>query len=156
MAHFAKIDENTNEVLQVLHVNNSDVLDSNNQENETIGQSYLETHNNWPANLWIQTSYNTRNNKYYNVDGTEGNQSNAFRGNFASIGYVWDEVNQIFFPPKPFPSWTKDITNATWTSPVALPVLTDEEENQNLAGTHFWGYNWNEENQSWDLTNNLP
>jgi hypothetical protein len=28
-------------------------------EDESVGQQYLERHNNWPAQMWIQTSYNT-------------------------------------------------------------------------------------------------
>ena len=63
MAHFAKIDE-SNVVLQVHVVNNQDILDSENNESESIGQNYLETHSNWPANLWIQTSYNTQGNQH--------------------------------------------------------------------------------------------
>ena len=43
MAHFAKISED-NIVLQVLVVNDVDVLDENNNETESVGQKYLETH----------------------------------------------------------------------------------------------------------------
>ena len=58
MAHFAKISEE-NEVLTVLTVDNKDLLNDEGVETESVGQAYLEKHNNWPANLWIQTSYNT-------------------------------------------------------------------------------------------------
>jgi hypothetical protein len=51
MAHFAKISLDK-KVLQVLTVNDSDTMDVNGQENEVIGQKYLEKHNNWPAHLW--------------------------------------------------------------------------------------------------------
>ena len=57
MAHFAKIDESNN-VIDVLHVNNEDAA------TEAEGQQYLFTHNNWPANLWVQTSYNTWENQH--------------------------------------------------------------------------------------------
>ena len=43
MAHFAKISE-TNEVLAVLTLNNSDMLNSDGIEDETVGQQYLEQH----------------------------------------------------------------------------------------------------------------
>ena len=56
MAHFAKITE-TNEVLTVLTLNNSDMLNSDGVEEESVGQAYLEQHNNWPAHLWIQNGY---------------------------------------------------------------------------------------------------
>jgi hypothetical protein len=34
-------------------------LNADGVEDETVGQQYLELHNNWPAQMWIQTSYNT-------------------------------------------------------------------------------------------------
>ena len=85
MASFAKISE-TNEVLSVLTLDNKDMLNADGVETETVGQQYLETHNNWPAHLWIQTSYNTSRNKH-----NSGDNSKAFRGNFAGLGYTWDE-----------------------------------------------------------------
>ena len=140
MAHFAKISE-TNEVLTVLALNNFDMLNSENVETETVGQAYLEQHNNWPANLWIQTSYNTLNNTHQ-LGGT------PFRGNYAGIGYTWDEDDQIFWPKKPYASWVKHNASASWKSPIgdAPDNLTDEEK---AAGTH---YVWNEVGQSWDKT----
>ena len=102
------------------------------------------------------TSYNTQNNKYKNQDGTEGDPSKAFRGNYAGIGYTWDEDNNIFWPKKPFASWVKDTTTAQWKSPIGdAPALTAEQTSQNEAGTHSWVYNWNESGQSWDLTDTL-
>ena len=146
MAHFAKISED-NKVLQVLTVNNSDILNAEGIENEAVGQQYLEKHNNWPSHLWIQTSYNTYENQHRN-GGT------PFRGNYAGIGMSWDSENQIFWPKKPYASWVKNTTDAKWQSPVGdAPELTQEQKDQNTAETHFWHYNWNEDNQSWDLTN---
>jgi hypothetical protein len=58
MAHFAKLGAN-GKVIQVLTLNNGDMLNADGVEDETVGQQYLETHNNWPAQMWIQTSYNT-------------------------------------------------------------------------------------------------
>ena len=58
MAHFAKLGANS-KVIQVLTLNNGDMLNADGVEDETVGQQYLETHNNWPAQMWIQTSYNT-------------------------------------------------------------------------------------------------
>jgi hypothetical protein len=44
--------------------------------------------------------------------------------------------------------------SASWKSPIGdAPALTEEQTSQNTAGTHSWGYNWNEETQAWDLTN---
>ena len=98
--------------------------------------------------MWIQTSYNTSTNKH-----SSGDDSKAFRGNYAGIGYTWDEDNNIFWPVKPYPSWVKDTTTASWKSPVGdAPALTAEQQSQNTAETHGWGYSWNEAGQTWDLT----
>jgi len=154
MAHFAKLGAN-GKVIQVLTLNNSDMLNADGVEDESVGQQYLEQHNNWPAQMWIQTSYNTSGNQHKN-GGT------PFRGNYAGIGYEWDEDNQIFFPKKPYPSWVKNTTTAGWDSPLgAAPALTTEQENQNTAGTHRWHYVWNESayqadnTAGWDLTDQL-
>ena len=147
MAHFAKLGSN-GKVIQVLTLDNKDMLNADGVEDETVGQQYLERHNNWPAQMWIQTSYNTSNNTH-----NSGDNSKAFRGNYAGIGYTWDEDDQIFWPKKPFASWVKNMTNAGWDSPIGdAPALTAEQTSQNEANTHMWSYVWNEANQSWDLT----
>ena len=147
MAHFAKLGAN-GKVIQVLTLDNKDMLNADGVEDESVGQQYLELHNNWPAQMWIQTSYNTSQNTH-----NSGDNSKAFRGNYAGIGYIWDEDNQIFWPKKPYASWVKDTTTATWKSPIGdAPALTDEQQSQNEAGTNLWVYDWNEDGQSWDLT----
>ena len=113
MAHFAKISE-TNKVLGVLTLNNSDMLNSDGVEEESVGQTYLEQHNNWP------------------------------------------EDDNIFWPEKPYVSWVKHNASACWKSPIGdAPTLTAEQILQNEAGTHQFRYQWNEENQSWDLKDYL-
>jgi hypothetical protein len=145
MAHFAKLGANS-KVITVLTLDNKDMLNADGVEDESVGQQYLELHNNWPAQMWIQTSYNTSSNTH-KLGGT------PFRGNYAGIGYTWDEDNQIFWPKKTFASWVKNISEARWQSPIGdAPALTAEQQTQNEDGTHRWGYNWNEEGQSWDLT----
>ena len=150
MAHFAKLGSNS-KVIQVLTLDNKDMLNADGVEDESVGQQYLETHNNWPAQMWIQTSYNTVNNTH-----SSGDNSKAFRGNYAGIGYEWDEDNNIFWPKKPHASWVKDTTTASWKSPIGdPPALTTEQESQNDAGTNEWYYKWNEDGQSWDLTDSM-
>ena len=117
MAHFAKLGAN-GKVIQVLTLDNKDMLNADGVEDESVGQQYLETHNNWPAQMWIQTSYNTQSNQHKN-GGT------PFRGNYAGIGFTWDEDNQIFWPPQPYASWTKNTTKAAWDSPIAYPSVVD-------------------------------
>ena len=140
MAHFAKLGANS-KVISVLTLNNSDMLDAAGVEDETVGQQYLERHNNWPAQMWIQTSYNT-------AAGTHKLGGTPFRGNYAGIGYIWDEDNNIFYSKKPYPSWVLNTTTATWHSPIgdAPDDLTDEEK---AAFTH---YVWNEGTGAWDKT----
>lgn len=139
MAHFSKIGIN-GKVLQVLTLDNKDMLNADGIEDEEVGQQYLETHNNWPSEMWIQTSYNTFGNQHKN-GGT------PFRGNFAGVGYIWDEDNQIFWPKKPYLSWVKDLDTASWKSPIGnAPALTQEQIEDKST------YQWNEDNQSWDLT----
>ena len=75
MAHFAKIGLN-GKVLQVLTLNNSDMLNADGVEDESVGQQYLQKHHNWPSHLWIQTSYNT--------SGTH------------AWYYIWNEENQTW------------------------------------------------------------
>lgn len=70
---------------------------------------------------WKQTSYN-------------GN----IRKNFAGTGYTYDETRDAFIPPKPYNSWVLNETTCIWEAPVAYP---DDDKR----------YNWNEENQTWDL-----
>ena len=140
MAHFAKLGSNS-KVIQVLTLNNKDMLNADGVEDETVGQQYLERHNNWPAQMWIQTSYNTSG-------GTHKDGGTPLRGNYAGIGYTWDEDNNLFYGKKPYASWVLNTTTATWHSPIgdAPDDLTDEEK---AAGTH---YAWNEGTGVWDKT----
>ena len=154
MAHFAKLGANS-KVIQVLTLDNSDMLNADGVEDETVGQQYLELHNNWPAQMWIQTSYNTSG-------GQHNNGGTPLRGNYAGIGYTWDEDDQIFWPKKPYASWVKLISEARWQSPIGdAPDLTDAQTAENTAGTHEWIYVWNEtayqadNTTGWDLTNTL-
>lgn len=153
MAHFAKIGLNS-KVIAVHGLDNNKMLNASNVEDETVGVQELTRIHGWP--LWVQTSYNTRGNKYYNTDGSEGDQTKKLRGNYAGIGYIWDEENNLFFPPKPYASWVKYNAEARWRSPIGdAPALTTEQASQNTANTHRWSYNWNEGAQSWDLVNAL-
>jgi hypothetical protein len=145
MAHFAKISD-TSKVLTVLTLNNKDALNGDGVEEESVGQKYLEKHNNWPAQMWIQTSYNTHGGKHYDNKTRElsADQSKALRGNYAGIGYIWDKDNNLFYPKKPHASWVLNTSEARWQSPIGdEPSLSEAERT-----THF--YDWNETNQSWD------
>jgi hypothetical protein len=60
------------------------------------------------------------------------------RKNHAGIGYTYDEDRDAFIPKKLFNSWVLNEDTCCWEAPVAYP-----NDGQN--------YNWNEQNQTWDL-----
>jgi len=140
MAHFAKIGLN-GKVIGVHAVNNSDILNADGVEDEEVGRQFLERLHYWPSQMWIQTSYNTSG-------GTHKLGGTPLRGNYAGIGYTWDEDNNIFYPKKPYASWFLNTSDASWHSPIGdAPALTTEQ----LEGNSY--YNWNESTQAWELKN---
>ena len=116
MAHFAQLDEN-NTVTQVIVVANDELL-LDGVENETKGIMFCKSLFGEDTR-WVQTSYN-------------GNK----RKNYAGIGYTYDPVNDHFFAPQPYPSWTLD-ADAKWQAPTPYP--TDGKF-----------YTWNESTLTWD------
>ena len=117
MAHFAELDEN-NIVTRVIVVHNNELLDTSGNESEAKGVEFCSTlfgHTNW-----VQTSFN-----------------HSMRKQFAGVGFTYDDVNDIFVAPQPYPSWSLD-DNSDWQAPTPMP----EDDNM---------YSWNEDTQSWDL-----
>lgn len=55
--------------------------------------------------VWVQTSYN-----------------GTIRSSYAGLGYTYDTVNDVFYPPKPYPSWVLNNTSWEWEAPVPYPV----------------------------------
>ncbi len=45
----------------------------------------------------------------------------SIRANYAGPGYSYDEVNDVFVEPKPFPSWALDTGTYKWEPPTAHP-----------------------------------
>lgn len=69
---------------------------------------------------WIQTSYNTRGNVHYTPNTNEPSGNPALRGNYAGIGYTYDRINDVFYPPKPGDDWIISAeTNWTWVTTTA-------------------------------------
>jgi hypothetical protein len=112
MAHFAEIDKD-NKVVQVVVVSD---------EFEKDGQKYLSKTLGF-GGTWIQTSYNSK-----------------IRGVYAGPEYTYDEVEDIFITPQPYPSWIRE--GSVWNAPVEYPQ--DGES-----------YSWNEKKKSWDLIETL-
>ena len=149
MAHFAKLGVN-GKVIAVHSLDNSKLLNADSVEDETVGQQELQRIHGWPAAMWIKTSYNTRGGKYYNADGTEASdQSQALRGNYAGIGYSWDEDNSIFWPKQPHASWSKNTSTAAWDAPITYPSVIDDGQDPVV-----WSYmiSWNEPGYQADNT----
>ena len=63
---------------------------------------------------WVRTSYNTYANQH-----ARGNK--PLRANFAGVGYTYDEVRDVFIPPKPFKAWKLDETKFIWVPPFNPP-----------------------------------
>ncbi len=78
---------------------------------------------------WIQTSYNTHGNQHP--------QGRPLRGNYAGIGYTYDDVNDVFIAPQPYGNWVLNTTSWLWEPPILMPV--DE-----------YFYTWNQETTAWD------
>jgi hypothetical protein len=128
MASFAKIGLN-GKVIEVQSVVNEVLHDSNGVEQEVNGIDFLTKLTGYP--VWKQTSYNT-------VGGVHNNNGTPLRKNHAGIGYTYDEDRDAFIPKKPYNSWILNEDTCLWESPIPYP----QDNNK---------YNWNEQNQSWDL-----
>ena len=128
MASFAKIGLNS-KVIEVVSVHNNELLDANGVEQENLGIDFLTKLTGWA--IWKQTSYNTHAG-VHSLGGT------PLRKNHAGIGMTYDEDKDAFIPKKPFNSWILNETTCLWESPVAYP--NDGQR-----------YNWNEQNQTWEL-----
>ena len=122
MANYALLNYN-NVVTKVVTGKDEDSVDHN---MELIYQDIFKQ-------VCKRTSYNTHGG-IHSLGGT------PFRKNYAGIGYTYDEDRDAFIPPRPeqYPSWIIDDETCQWKAPVDYP--TDGQE-----------YEWNEENQSWNL-----
>jgi hypothetical protein len=112
-------------------------LDENNIVTEVIvgkdesNFNWEQQYGSFKGQLCKRTSYNTYGG-VHQLGGT------PFRKNYAGIGYHYDQQRDAFIPPKPFNSWILNEDTCLWESPIPYP----QDNNK---------YNWNEENQSWDL-----
>ena len=117
MAHYAFLDDN-NIVTEVIV-----------GKDEGDGTDWEVEYGNFRGQTCKRTSYNTSGNAH-------SDSGTPFRGNYAGIGYTYDETNDVFIAPKPYDSWVLDQTKWIWKAPVDYP--SDGK-----------GYKWNEETTSW-------
>lgn len=86
----------------------------------------------WFAGLTCKrTSYNT-------YAGTHLNGGQPFRGNYAGLGYKYDQEFDVFIPPQTYPSWKLNYTTFQWEAPIPRP-----EEIEGYA------WRWSEYNKEW-------
>ena len=106
----------------------------------TATADFFDTFVDTSPGTWIKTSYNTRGGIHYvpNVEPPEPSpdQSKALRANYAGIGYIYDSIDDVFYAPQPYPSWTISAPTWIWQPPVPYP--TDGGQ-----------YTWDEATQSW-------
>lgn len=79
---------------------------------------------------WVQTSYNTHANQHP--------ENRPLRNNYAGVGFTYDSVNDVFYAPQPYPSWTLNQSTWLWDAPTPLPQ--DDKE-----------YKWDETTLTWVL-----
>ena len=131
MAHFAELN-NSNEVLQVIVISNTDV-DANGGDESTQAETFVASIVPYGTGgvAWKQTSYN-----------------NNFRKQYAGIGYSYDSSKDKFITPQPYSSWSLD-SNDDWKAPVTYPTVTE------IGGLTIF-ISWDEPNSQWlGQTNDL-
>jgi hypothetical protein len=109
MAYFAEVGSN-NIVIRVVVVDDE-------YDNEA-GSSWCQ--NFFGGGTWVRTV-----------------QDGSIRANYAGRGYTFDPVNDVFIPPKPWPSWSLNAENYQWDPPVPHPRDGVDRD-------------WNEETQTWE------
>ena len=109
MAHYAFLNDN-NIVTEVITGVDEDAKDDLPDEFNSWEEFYAD----FRGQTCKRTSYNTSGNEH-NDSGT------AYRGNYAGVGYTYDETNDVFYSPKPYSKWTLNETTWTWEAPEAYP-----------------------------------
>lgn len=117
MTHFAKVVDG--KVIQVI----------------VAEQDFVDSLPDQGSCKWIQTSYNTRGNVHYGPD-NQPDGGVALRGNYAGLGYTYDEKNDVFYAPQPYGSWALNQNTWLWEAPIPYP--NDGK-----------GYVWDEVSKSW-------
>ena len=87
-------------------------------------QDFMDNFIDTSAGTWIETK-----------------EDGSIRKNYAGIGHTYDETRDAFIPPQPYESWTLNEDTCLWEAPVAYP--NDDKM-----------YQWNEDNQEWELIDN--
>jgi hypothetical protein len=109
MAHYAFLDENNLVIEVIAGIDETKLIEDQNPET---------WYSNFRQMKCKRTSYN-------------GN----IRGTYAGIGFTYNEEEDIFIAPQPYPSWIRE--GSFWNAPVPMPI----EEGKS--------YKWDEPTISW-------
>lgn len=110
MAHYAFLDENNIVTEVIVGIDEAELIEG--LEPETW-------YGNFRGQVCKRTSYNSN-----------------IRGTYAAIGYSYNEEEDIFVTPQPFPSWTRN--GSFWEAPTPMP--TDGKM-----------YRWVEDDLNWQV-----
>lgn len=94
MAHYAFLDDNGIVTEVIVGIDENELIEGQNPE---------KWYGDFRNQKCVRTSYNNR-----------------IRKQFASIGYYYDENNDVFIAPKPYASWQLD-NNFDWQAPISKP-----------------------------------
>jgi hypothetical protein len=108
MAHYAFLDENNIVTEVIVGIDETELIEELNPE---------IWYGNFRNQICKRTSYNSK-----------------IRGVYAGIGFTYNETEDIFITPQPYPSWIRE--GSFWNAPVPRP--TDGKF-----------YTWDEETLSW-------
>jgi hypothetical protein len=111
MAHYAFLDDNNIVTEVIVGRNEDEVVDGISDWEAYYGE--------FRGQRCLRTSYN-------------GN----IRGTYAGIGYSYNDAEDIFITPQPFPSWTRN--GSFWEAPTPMP--TDGQI-----------YRWVEDDLNWQV-----
>jgi len=94
MAHYAFLDDDNTVTEVIVGIDETELIE---------GLTPEIWYGNFRGQLCKRTSYN-----------------NNIRGTYAGIGYEYNEAEDIFITPQPYPSWVR--SGSFWDAPIPMPT----------------------------------
>lgn len=113
MVYFAELDSN-NIVIRVIVGNPESVS----YPKDPAGEEFCS------KNIPNDPTISLVDGKYPGVKWKQTFDDGTTRGNYAGIGFLYDEQKDAFIAPKPFPSWILD-SGFKWNPPIGFPIVDD-------------------------------
>jgi hypothetical protein len=92
-------------------------------------QDFINANPDLNGGILVRTSYNTIGGVHYMSDNINGPDFTtidptkpSLRGNYAGIGYIYDNVNDVFYSQPPDPTFTISGPSWQWVPPVPYPT----------------------------------